>query len=238
MASRKKQGLDKKKLLAAMKRFIGTTQNDPEFTKYFKVENGIHYSATDMKKNNAIAAYIFLENIELWEKGTGVDYFAKPETGENIKTVSSIPGFPEVRGLFREGFLNGYNEVILNLDDLDDFIKLHEAMEKISKLSGKDFAAGFHVMDSEVCFWNVHSAVDFSYKYKTDVTFNADPKVHHFFYDPLVMVNIFKALKDLKTLTTLKMHIKDNKSPVFFTGNDHDYKVYMAIQRKIVRDGE
>ena len=233
---KKKVGLNKKKLISVMKKFIATTDKAPEFSKYFKIENGIHYSATDMNANAPIASYIFLKNIELWEKGTGVDLFAKPVDTEEITTVQSIPGYPEVRGLFKEGFLDGYNEVIIDFKDIDKFIKLHEGMEKISKLSGKDFAAGLHFMDSELCFWVCHSVVDLGYKYPCDINFEADPKVHHFFYDPVVMLNILKSIKEFKDLETFSMHIKDHKSPIFFTGKDSDYEVYMAIQRKIVRE--
>lgn len=230
----KKQGLDKTKLISVMKKFIGTKKTDPEHTKYFKIENGIDYLAADMNNNNGIAAHIYLKNIELWKKEDGSVIWATPANKDEITTIPSNPGYPDVKSLFHSNFLDGYNSYIIKDEDLDKFVKFHEAIEKIGKMSGNDFVAVLNTGKDFMFFTVGHSDVELYWKYETDPVQGED--TYGYPYDPSIMVNAFKALKDLKA-TDIKMHLKDNVSPIFFTAIDNDYEMNIAVQRKLTRDG-
>ncbi|AGY48705.1 hypothetical protein Staley_22 [Bacillus phage Staley] len=235
MASRKKTGIDQSKLITVMKKFIGTRQSDPEHTKYFKIENNVDYLAVDLNNNGGLAAHIYLKNRELWKKETGEVKFAIPTSKDKVEFKASIPEYPDVKSVFHPDFLRGYNGYKIGDEDVDKFIKVHESMEKIGKMSGKDFVTVLNTGTNFLLFTIAHSDVEFMWKYETEMTEGHD--TYGYPYDPSIMVNAFKALKDLKA-EGIKMFLKDNKSPIFFTAMDNDYEMNIAVQRKLMRDGE
>jgi hypothetical protein len=234
MASRKKTGIDQTKLISVMKKFIGTRKTDPEYTKCFKIENNVDYLAADLINNGGLAAHIYLKNRELWKKETGEVKFAFPKEKDKMDIVQSVPEYPDVKSIFGPNFLEGYVGHKIKDDDVDKFIKIHEAMEKIAKMSSKDFVTVLNASNGRMLFTVAHSDVELSWIYNAEV--EGSNNTFGYPYDPSIMVNAFKALKDLKA-ENIKMHLKDNNSPIFFTAIDNDYEMNIAVQRKLMRDG-
>lgn len=244
--------LDEKKLKAIMKRFLGTKEADPEVTKYYRVENGINYMATTL--GAAVQIYFKNKHEGTYTKGTGQNFFRKPLPSDKSEDVQFIPEmetitegkkkikratgnyleYPDVVGMFNGFDLKEFQEILIPVDDADLFISVHEAMEKASKVGGSYNTAELTI-DYEKLIFSLHdSPVLFHWSYMLEELLDSSFAMDHYYYDFSIMVSIFKSLKDLKP-DRIKMYVKDNQTPIVFTGETIEYNFNFAMQRKLVR---
>jgi hypothetical protein len=244
--------LDEKKLKTILKRFLGSKAADPEITKYYRIENGIHYMATTL--GSAVSIYFKNKHDGTFTSGTGQSFFRKPLPNDKFEDVQAIAEleeiaegkkkikvptgnyheYPDISGMFNSYNLNEFFEVTIPLEDADQFIAVHEAMEKASNVGGNYNTAEIVVMSAERILITLYdSPVKFDWNYsfgESDKSF----LLRNYHYDFSLMVSIFKSLKDLKP-DRIKMYVKDNQTPILFVGETVEYNFNFAIQRKLVR---
>lgn len=244
--------LDEKKLKTVMKRFLGSKESDPEITKYYHIENGINYSATTLGS----AIYIYFKNKHdgTFTKGTGETFFRKPLANDKNEDVKFIPEYeivtegkkkvkratgrtleyPDVAGMFRKFDLKEFVEIDIDVEDLDDFIAVHEAYEKAAKVGGRYFAIRLDINETELKVSAHDSKLEFNWTYQFPKFIDSNFALSGWHYDPSLMISIFKSLKDLKP-DRVKMYVKNEETPILFVGQTIEYNFNFAIQRKLVR---
>ncbi|OIS74629.1 hypothetical protein [Bacillus licheniformis] len=242
--------IDFKKLTTVMKRFLGSKKSDPEVTKWYKVVDGLHFMATTLGS----AVYILFKNkyAGTFNKATGKDFFVKPLSNGKQEEVEAIPEleivtegkkkierptgrtleYPDVVGLFNSFNLNDFHKVEIDVDDTDDFISVHEAMSKASKVGGPHNTAKMKIESNELLLKLHDSPIDFEFKYKIKSDNRFCFGDYHYDFD--LMTAIFKSLKDLKPYK-IEMYVRDIDHPVLFVGESTDYNFNFAIQRILVR---
>lgn len=242
--------LDEKKIKTIMKRFLGTKESDPDVTKYYKIENGINYMATTI--GSAVQIYFKNKHDGRLIKGTGETFFRKPLANDKNEDVQAIPemetitegkkkikrptgnaiDFPDVSGMFQAFDMSQFYEINIKVEDIDDFIAVHEGMEKMSKLGGLYNTAEIMVTNERLRFHLHDSPVEFKWSYEI----MQDDKfvLMSYHYDFSLMNSILKSLKDLK-LDAIKMYVKDKGNPILFIGETSEYKFNFAINRKLVK---
>ena len=246
----KKHMIDEKKLLTIMKRFLSTKESDPEVTKYFHVENGLHFSATTLGSAVSILFENRFDGKTL--KGTGHNFYRKPLPNNKYEDVESIPEietvavgkkkvkrqtgkfleYPDVAAMFAKHDLNEFYEVTIQADDLDQFIAVHEGMEKVSKIGGMYNTAKITISNERLSFGLHDSPVKFDWSYEIN---QEEPFIlENYHYDFSLMTAILKSLKDLKP-DEVKMYVKDINNPIIFRGAAVEYNYNFAINRKLVK---
>lgn len=249
----KKNVIDEKKLVTIMKRFLGTKESDPEVTKYFHVENGLHFSATTL---GSAVSILFKNRFDgKTVKGTGENFFRKPLANNKYEDVEFIPEmekvavgkkkvkqptgksleYPDVAAMFDKYDVSKFYEVTIQTDDLDQFIAVHEGMEKVSKIGGMYNTAKIMVSNERLRFGLHDSPVKFDWSYEIN---QEEPFVlEDYHYDFSLMAAILKSLKDLKP-DEVKMYVKDVNNPIIFKGFAREYDYNFAINRKLVKKEE
>ena len=240
--------LDEKKLVTIMKRFLGTKKSDPEVTKYFRVENGLHYMATSMGS----AVWIHFENKfdGSFTVGNGKSFFRKPLPKDKFVDVVAIPeiitykdgnknieqatgrtlDYPDIPKMFSEHQLENFEDIEIKTSDVDSFISVHEAMSKVSKIGGLYNTTFMDIKDNVIKISLHDSPLTLGWEYVIP-----NQNVHfEYYYDFDLMMNIFKSLKDMK-VDKISMYVKDENHPIIFTGRTLEYNYKFAINRKLVR---
>jgi hypothetical protein len=244
--------LDEKKLKTILKRFLGSKSADPEITKYYRIENGIHYMATTL--GSAVSIYFKNKHDGTFTSGTGQSFFRKPlpndkhedvqaiaeleEIAEGKKKIKVPTGnyydYPDIAGIFDKFDLKEFQEVEIPIDDVDQFIAVHEAMEKAAKVGGIYNTAVISITGTFIGIELYDSPLEFSWSYDYEQAGDLDFCIANYYYDFSNMVAIFKSLKDLKP-DRIKMYVKDKNTPILFIGETVEYNFNFAIQRKLVR---
>jgi hypothetical protein len=244
--------LDEKKLKTILKRFLGSKAADPEITKYYRVENGIHYMATTL--GSAVSIYFKNKHDGTYTSGTGQSFFRKPLPNDKFEDVQAIAEleeitegkkkikvptgnyyeYPDIAGMFNSFDLKEFEEIEIPIEDADQFIAVHEAMEKAAKVGGNYNTAVMHVSGTLISVSLYDSKLTFSWAYDYEQNGDIDFAIYNYHYDFSLMVSIFKSLKDLKP-DRIKMYVKDINSPILFIGETIEYNFNFAIQRKMVR---
>lgn len=243
--------IDEKKLVTIMKRFLGTKESDPDVTKYYKIENGINFMATTF--GSAVQIYFKNRHEGTFTAGTGKDFFRKPLPKEQYEDVDQIPEivtipdgkkkikqatgrtleYPDISAMFKNFDLDKCCKIEMPADDIDQFIAIHEAMEKAAKVGGKYNTARLDVTTRELVISLYDSPLGFNWKYPLEESIRSYfEMVYH--YDFSLMTSIFKSIKDLK-VDKIEMYIKNEFHPILFVGKTLEYDYYFAIARKLVK---
>lgn len=240
--------IDEKTLVKIMKRFLGSKAADPEITKFYRVEDGINYMATTLGS----AAQIYLYN--KFDKGTGEYYFRKPLPNDKFEQVDLIPEletipdgkkkitrptgrtleYPDVSAMFNKYNLEEFQLIKIPVEDVDQFIGVHEAMSKAAKVGGNYNTAQLDVYRQDLQISLYDSSLKFVWDYHLPEVIDSSFTFDSYHYDFALMTAIFKSLKDLK-VETIKMYVKDVESPILFVGRTTDYVLKFAINRKLTR---
>lgn len=243
--------IDEKVLTKVMKRFLGTKAADPDVTKYYRVENGLHYMAT----NIGSAIYLLFENKfdGSFTKGTGANFFRKPMPNDKFEDVDFIPEmraikdgnktirkptgriheYPDIKGMFAKHDLSTFQKIEFPADDLDQFIAIHEAMEKAAKVGGSYNTAVMNVSKTGIGIALHDSPLAFSWKYEQEQPEEFDFYMTGYHYDFSFMTSIMKSLKDMKP-DAVHMYVKDLDHPIIFSGRTTEYNFNFALNRKLV----
>lgn len=243
--------IDEKKLVTIMKRFLGTKEGDPDITKYYRIENGVNFMATTL--GSAVQIYFNNRHEGTFTAGTGQDFFRKPLPKEQYEDVELIPEivtipdgkkkikqatgrtleYPDISGMFKKFNLNEFYKIEMPAEDTDQFIAVHEAMEKAAKIGGAYNTAELLVSSQRLHFKLYDSPVTFEWGYNHDQENDVDFFLKDYHYDFSLMTSIFKSIKDLK-VDKIEMYVKDKDHPILFVGKSLEYDYYFAIARKLV----
>lgn len=242
--------IDESKLTTIMKRFLGSKKSDPEITKWYKVENGINFMATNL--GSAFKIYFKNKFEGSFTKGTGEYFFIKPGTKGNFERTDAIPeietvkdgkknverptgkylDYPDVSGMFKKYDFESFYKIEMPIGDIDDFISVHESMTSASKIGGPYNTACMNVVNNNLSIELYDSPLKFRWDYKLEEKDYF--YIANYYYDFGLMLAILKSLKDLKP-ERIEMYIKDISQPIFFVGTTTEYHFNFAINRKLVR---
>lgn len=242
--------IDEKTLTSIMKRFLGSKKSDPDVTKWYRVENGINFMATTF----GTACHILFKNKfeGSFTKGTGENYFIKPGTNGKFERVEAIPEietikdgkknierptgnyleYPDVVGMFQKHNLDEYYKIEMSIEIIDEYIAVHEAMSKASKIGGEYNTANLKIVNNKLSIELYDSPLNFVWGYELDQKDYF--YIANYYYDFDLMISILKSLKDLKP-EKIEMYLKDISQPIFFIGKTTEYTYNFAINRKLVR---
>lgn len=243
--------IDEKKLTTIMKRFLGSKEADPDITKYYRVENGINFMATTL--GSAVQIYFKNRHEGSFTKGTGQNFFRKPLPKEKYEDVDAIPEievtkdgakkirkptgryleYPDVSGMFKKFNLDEFYKIEMPADDIDQFIAVHEAMEKAAKVGGIYNTAELLVSSQRIHIKLYDSPLTFEWAYSHDQENDIDFFMKDYHYDFAFMTSVMKSIKDLK-VDKIEMYVKDKDNPILFVGKTVEYDYYFAIARKLV----
>jgi len=245
--------IDKKKLITVMKRFLGSKKSDPEVTKWFKVEGGVHYLATNLGS----AVQILLHNRyagSYTENEKPV--YIKPLSNENREVSDFIPEietvsegkkkkerktgkaleFPDVRGMFRSYDLSMFYKIPLDMDAIADLIAVHEAMKAASKVGGDYNTAELNIYSGDnynrlkISLYDSPLSMSYWREFDSEQSFNFG--AYHYDYE--LMIAVLKSLKDLES-NYVNFYVRNIDDRLFFVGKANHYDLNFAIQRKLVR---
>jgi hypothetical protein len=243
--------IDEKKLVAIMKRFLGTKAGDPDITKYYRIENGINFMATTL--GSAVQIYFNNKHEGTFTAGTGKTFFRKPLPKEQHEDVQLIPEmvmipdgkkqvkkptgryleYPDVSGMFNKFNMCEFQKIEIPVADVDQFIAIHEAMEKAAKVGGMYNTAQMDLTRNNMTISLYDSPLEFKWKYWLLETIDSYFTFEWYHYDFSLMTSIFKSLKDMK-VDKIGMYIKDIDHPILFIGDSLEYNYNFAIARKLV----
>ena len=199
--------ITKAKLDTIMKRFLGSKVSDPEISKWYMVKDGLHFMATSL--GCAVDLHFHNKYAGKFVPITNETHFVKPAKGKEKEEVSDVIWelvdikdgkkkerlktgdtleFPDVEGLFRRYEAATFDSFSLDLGSVDDLITIHEAIEKLAKLSDKGFCCALSIEEGILNFRTHDCPVDLSYNYDTKVDIN----LKDFYYNPTYMIAILK----------------------------------------------
>lgn len=211
----------KEKIPTIMKKMLSTKKSDPDGYKYYKEVDGVDYYAACLGMSAAIML------INKYDARKGTVKFIKPLTKGNLETIDKLESFPDVEGLFTKE-LDGYKGAMVT--DIDKWIAVHESFGKLKNTNGNYPASKMVISEGKVKISLYDNEVESSWEYDIDT----DVSLDEYFYDPELMLTIFKMIKDFK-LEKVELMVKDNKSPLFFKGSDSEYIYNFALNRKLVK---
>lgn len=242
--------IDKKKLTTIMKRFLNSKKSDPEITKWYRVERGVDFMATTL--GSAVQLLFHNKYAGRLSKNADKNYYVKPlpkgeqEESDYIPEMETIKDgkknitrptgekldYPDVSGFFKNLNLNDYQKLEYDIKEIDNFISIHEAMSKASKVGGDYNTAEIEVIQGHLTFTLYDSPLNFecTFKSENEEEVHLDP----YTYDFDLMISILKSLKDLSP-DKIEMYVKDTESPIVFVGTTVDYHFYFAVHKKLVR---
>lgn len=239
--------LDEKKLTTVMKKFLGTNKSDPEITKYFRIEDGLHFMATSIGS----AVWIHFENKfagsfnkksgnsffrKILPKGVFIDVDGIPEmesVKEGKKTVERPTGrileYPDIPGMFAKYNLDEFNKLTVPNEDIEVFVGIHKAMSNVSKIGGLYNTANIRIENKKLTLSLHDSPVKFEWSYDIESDFHFEYR-----YDFDLMSSIFESLKDMK-VEEVDVYVKNEDSPIIFCGKTLEYQFKFAINRKLTQ---
>lgn len=240
--------ITKAKLDTIMKRFLGSKVSDPEISKWYMVKDGLHFMATSL--GCAVDLHFHNKYAGKFVPITKETHYVKPAKGKDKEEVSDVIWeyvdikdgkkkerlrtgdtleFPDVAGLFDKYEAATFDKFFLDLGNLDDLITVHEVIEKLAKMSGKDFCAELNVGHGQLNIMTHDSPVQITYNVKID----SEAYLDSFYYNPTYMVAILKSIKDLK-VDKVMMMVKED-SPILFYSANIDYIFKFAFNRVLTR---
>lgn len=237
--------IDPKKLITIMKRFCGSKATDEEVTKFYKVEDGLHYMATTLGSSvdilfsnkyagiyNQLGETYYTKPVKDAEKLDAIPLMVEVKDGKKKKIMDTGRKieFPDVRGIFDKHDLSTFGKLVMDKEEFDEMIMLHETIASMEKASGKSFTSILRVKDNKMLF----TAYDTPYKflYEKVVDIEGECNINTYFYNPNFFVDIFKSLKDLD-VENVTIYLKQN-SPILFESKNTEYVFKFAMNRKLV----
>lgn len=236
--------IDQKKILAIMKRFCGSKANDQEVTKFYMVEYGLNYYATNLGSsvdisftNNFVGTYnplketYYTKPVKDAEKVSQIDQYVEVKDGKKKKLMRTghYLQFPDVKGIFDKFDLDTFGKVTFKKEEFDEIISLHETMATMEKLSGSYFASALKANNEKILF----TVYDTPFKFLFEKSSPSTLQIKSYFYNPNYMVNIFKSLKDLD-VDKVEMYMKQDE-PILFKARNTEYTFKFSMHRKLVK---
>lgn len=238
--------IEKKTLKTIMKRFLGSKVDDDPVTKVYKVEDGLHFSATSIGaavdlsfKNNFAGTYNPIKKhsvkyIDIKDVETDAIYeyveIKKGKSKVRKKTGHTIP-YPDIDGVFNKYNLNEFVKLTVHIDDQKEYLNINESMVTLSKLGNRYFTSVMRLYNGKLQFTVYDCRAKFIAETSKFVSDNLR-NTNAFFYNPEYFVAILKTLKDLK-VESFDIYI-DDTNPIFIISHTTEYDFKFAFNRKLV----
>lgn len=219
-----------KKIDVVLKKFIASNKTDPDHLKAYMRIDDVDFAATD----KTVACMIMFRN-KYDTRHTGIDYYQVHDKEfkkiENQSAIDEIAaGYPDVPALYHNLDLTDYVSFEVDQKEVEDLIKVNDAMIDICKMKG------INPVCKLFAFNHVHLSVEgvkdmsFEYKLQQETPLNI---YIDFTYNPELMANILKSIKELKKFTDkATFYYKEGESLVV-RAVDVDYEYTFMLARKI-----
>jgi hypothetical protein len=220
-----------KKIEVVLKKFIPSNKTDPEHLKCYMKIDEVDFAATD----KTVACQIMFRN-KYDARHTGIHYYQIHDKVfnkiENQAAIDEIAAdYPDVPSLYHNLDLTDYLSFEVDQKEVEDLIKVNDAMIDLCKIKSLNPVCQLITSDNNVFFHLVGvTDMDFTYRlYKEELPENEIC----FSYNPELMANILKSIKELKKFTDkATFYYKEGKHLVV-RAVDIDYEYTFMLARKI-----
>jgi len=219
-----------KKIDVVLKKFIASNKTDPDHLKAYMRIDDVDFAATD----KTVACMIMFRN-KYDTRHTGIDYYQVHDKEfrkiENQSAIDEIAaGYPDVPSLYHNLDLTDYDSFEVDQKEVEDLIKVNDAMIDICKMKGLNPVCELQMIQN--VNFKVKGVKDMSFEYKLDKE-GLLVWGEKFTYNPELMANILKSIKELKKFVdTATFYMKD-KENLIVRAVDVDYEYTFILARKI-----
>ncbi|WEM05646.1 hypothetical protein BSG01_007 [Bacillus phage BSG01] len=224
-----------KKIDVVLKKFIASNKTDPDHLKAYMRIDDVDFAATD----KTIACMIMFRN-KYDTRHTGIDYYQVHDKEfrkiENQAAIDEIAaGYPDVPALFHDLDLTDYDSFEVDQKEVEDLIKVNDAMIDICKMKGVSPVCELQMI-KDVQF-KILGVKDMSFEYKLDKE-GLLVWGEKFTYDPALMANILKSIKELKKFVNKATFYMKDKDRIIIKAVDVDYEYTFMLARKTGFEGQ
>lgn len=224
-----------KKIDTVLKKFLASNKTDPDYLKAYMRIDEVDFAATD----KTVACMIMFRN-KYDTRHTGISYyqvhdkeFKKIENQSAIEEIAA--GYPDVPSLYHNLDLTDYDSFEVDQKEVEDLIKVNDAMIDICKMKGVSPVCELQVI-KDVHF-KVLGVKNMSFEYKLDKE-GLLGWGDKFTYDPALMANILKSIKELKKFVDKATFYMKDKNRIIVKVVDVDYEYTFMLARKTGFEGE
>ncbi|AZU99041.1 hypothetical protein pW4_19 [Bacillus phage pW4] len=213
-----------------LKKFIASNKTDPDHLKAYMRIDDVDFAATD----KTIACMIMFRN-KYDTRHTGIDYYQVHDKEfrkiENQAAIDEIAaGYPDVPSLFHDLDLRYHTEFTVDQKEVEDLIKVNDAMIDICKMKGVNPVCELKIIKD--VYFKILGVKDMTFDYRL-YKGSELPWESGFTYNPELMANILKSIKELKKfVNTATFYYKDDQ-PLVVRAIDVDYEYTFILARKI-----
>jgi len=219
-----------KKIDTVLKKFLAKNKTDPDYLKAYIRIDDVDFAATD----KTVACMIMFRN-KYDTRHTGIHYYQEHDKEfkkiENQSAIEEIAaGYPDVPALYHNLDLTDYTSFELDQKQIEDLIKVNDAMIDICKMKGINPVCKLFAFNN--IFFSVEGVKDMGFEYKIQQENNLKDCID-FTYNPELMANILKSIKEFKKfVNTATFYYKEGESLVV-RAVDVDYEYTFMLARKI-----
>ena len=220
-----------KKIDTVLKKFLAKNKTDPDHLKAYMRIDDVDFAATD----KTVACMIMFRN-KYDTRHTGIEYYQEHEKEykkiENQSAIDEIAAnYPDVPALYHNLDLTDYVSFEVDQKEVEDLIKVNDAMIDLCKIKSLNPVCQLLTSDNNVFFNLVGVAdMDFTYRLWND---ELSEKEIEFTYNPELMANILKSIKELKKFTDKATFYYKEGQPLAVKSVDVDYEYTFLLARKI-----
>lgn len=219
-----------KKIDTVLKKFLAKNKTDPDHLKAYMRIDDVDFAATD----KTVACMIMFRN-KYDTRHTGIEYYQEHEKEykkiENQAAIDEIAAnYPDVPALYHNLDLTDYTSFELDQKQIEDLIKVNDAMIDICKMKGINPVCKLFAFNS--IYFSVEGVKDMSFEYKIQQESDLSDSID-FTYNPELMANILKSIKELKKFTDKATFYYKEGQPLAVKSVDVDYEYTFLLARKI-----
>lgn len=219
-----------KKIETVLKKFIAKNKTDPDYLKCFMKIDDVDFAATD----KTVACMIMFRN-KYDARCTGIHYYQDHEKEfkkiENQVAIDEVAaGYPDVPAIHHNLDLSYYTTFKVDQKEIEDLIKVNDAMIDICKMKGINPVCELKIIKD--VYFKVLGVKDMTFDYRL-YKGGELPWESGFTYNPELMANILKSIKELKKfIDTATFYYKDDQ-PLVVRAVDVDYEYTFMLAGKI-----
>ncbi|AGR46680.1 hypothetical protein vBBak6_009 [Bacillus phage v_B-Bak6] len=224
-----------KKIDTILKKFLAKNKTDPDYLKAYINIDEVDFAATD----KTTACMIMFRN-KYDTRHTGIHYYQEHDkTFKKIENQAAIDeiaaGYPDVPSLFHNLDLTDYLSFEVNQKEIEDLIKVNDSMIDLCKI--KSLNPVCRLLTNDILDGCVHFIVEgvesLYFDYSSYCSDGEPPSGIDFTYNPELLANILKSIKELKKFTDkATFYYKEGESLVV-RATDVDYEYTFILARKI-----
>lgn len=219
-----------KKIDTVLKKFLTKNKTDPDHLKAYISIDEVDFAATD----KTTACMIMFRN-KYDTRHTGISYYQEHDKEfkkiENQAAIDEIAaGYPDVPSLFHDLDLRYHTEFTVDQKEVEDLIKVNDAMIDICKMKGINPVCELKIIKD--VYFKVLGVKDMTFEYRL-YKGGELPWESGFTYNPELMANILKSIKELKKFVDKATFYYKDDQPLVIRAMDVDYEYTFILARKI-----